>query len=165
MAIQILRNSKGPQALRRFTVTGYQLFSAFRHGVIDEVDCLYDARRRLAAVGIGLFIVAALVVLTEYVVTIRVGPDLSFPSDYALVRTAYPGQLISIDLGRGWSEVVTSNPAVTHPLTVTSNPTTARFIALSPGQATLHATSIPCPGCLTQTFLWRMTVNVRMPGT
>ena len=96
------------------------------------------------------------------ITTIRADPAV-FPNDFVTTRNAFMGELISVRLGQGWTEIGSTNADVVRPIAVSTEPSTGLFISVWPGQATLHAASIRCPRCAMATIIWRMTIDVRVP--
>ena len=89
--------------------------------------------------------------------TIRIAPaiDLLHPVN----QVAYPGERIHVELATGWTPVRSSDPADVVHLGGDW------FVAATLGRATLSAASIRCPRCEMATILWRVEIDVRLPGT
>jgi hypothetical protein len=88
--------------------------------------------------------------------TIRLSPG--FSSLHPESRTAFSGELIEVKLGPLFTEPRTSDPGVVEALGG------GYFIAAKPGRATLSAVTIRFPGMEAATYLWRVDLEVRLPG-
>lgn len=89
--------------------------------------------------------------------TIRLSPD--FDVIHLESRTAFLGELIEVQIGPGFTRPVTSDPTVLAPID------TDWFVAAKPGNAWLSAATIRCDRCEMATYLWRVAIEVRLPGT
>jgi hypothetical protein len=115
--------------------------------------------RRVLSIALRLVLTGAALAFAVDVTTIRADPGV-FPYDFVSTQTAFPGELISVELGQDWTPIVSSDTGVVGPWDVRTNPSKGWFIALSPGQAILHASSAPrCPRCDQADVLWSMTIN------
>ncbi len=114
------------------------------------------ARQRAVAIALGSLLAAGLVAFAIDVTTIRI------PADAPILRpvtyTAFPGELIRVEIDAAQHEVRSSDASVVAPQGGNW------FTAARPGEATLSAVFGPPPGVYYATLLWHVNVEVRLPG-
>jgi hypothetical protein len=128
--------------------------------MLGSIQLIGIPRRALTSAMALVLLLGALTLAAE-ATTIRLVPSLGLAHPES--HLAFPGELIEVQLG-DLTPPVTSNPDVVRPLQVTSHPSSGYFMAAKPGEATLRAVSIGCDRCDMPSFLWLVTIEVRLPG-
>lgn len=105
-----------------------------------------------------------IIVLFAVLVIIYSASVVRLSEDASGTRHAAPGQLVVVVMHSSWTSLQSSDASVLAPISVSLKPITrGYFLALKPGKATLHASDVTCPGCLSASRIWRTEIEV-WPG-
>jgi hypothetical protein len=111
--------------------------------------------RRPLTIALTCIVAAGVLAFAGDSTTIRLAP--TFP--YHESHVAFSGELIEVQLAPDWTPPVSSDRSVVQPLG------SRYFMAAKPGRASISAVTIRCDRCGMATILWRVDVEVRLPGT
>ena len=115
-------------------------------------------RRRVVDVWMATAVVVGVLAVAADVTTVRIVPDASTLS--IATYNVVPGERIRVEIVDPWaSPVRSSRPEVVAPLGGNW------FVAATLGSATLSSVTVPPPGSLAPDVLWRVNIDVGLPGT